>query len=430
MQDDVNNHTNGNGATVGRRVAITGIGVISPLGSDPNKCFEQLLSGTSAVCAYPEDASPVHGLRVAAVVKDFDAAAVVGKKNIKRTARFLQMGLACARAARADSQLAEAGYASDRIGSLFGSSLGGLEMVNENAGGFLSSGLRGVTPFLLPGALNNMAAGMIAIDAAVHGPCYAISAGWASSTIAIGQAFEMVRRGVADAMLAGGSESLADSPLATALLGKSGYFTDVASDGAAASKPFDVSRTGLVAAEGGTVLVLESLEHAKARGATVYAEVLGYASTYAPMAPTERTGWSGPMIDCMRAALRSAAIAPAEIEYINSYGSSSRYTDVMETSAVKEVFGAAAVDKKLWLSSNKGATGHMLGASGAFETAMTSLTLKRGMVPPTANLHSQDPECDLDYMAGAARERRITIAMKNTFAESGHCSSLILRVAA
>ncbi|MET0387879.1 MAG: beta-ketoacyl-[acyl-carrier-protein] synthase family protein [Polyangiales bacterium] len=428
MQDDVIESTNGKHAHVLRRVAITGIGVISPLGSELDKCFEQLAAGSSATDAFNGETSPVRGLPFAAVVRDFDPAAVVGKKNIKRTARFLQMGLSSARMARADAALGDAGYETERVGCLFGSSLGGLEMVNETANGFATSGMRGVSPFLLPGALNNMAAGMIAIDANVHGPCYAVSAGWASSTFAVGQAFEMIRRGAADAMLTGGSESLFESPLATVLLGRSGLFADQADAPTAASKPFDAARRGLVAGEGATMLVLESMDSALARGAKVYAEVIGYASSFAPKATQHRSSWSAMMASCMQYALRSAALDPSEVEYVNAYGSGSQATDAMETTAIKQVFGANA--KQLWLSSYKGAAGHMLGASGAFETAMTSLALQRGVIPPTANLRSPDPACDLDFMAGSARERKVQVAMKNTFGESGHCGSLILRVAA
>jgi 3-oxoacyl-[acyl-carrier-protein] synthase II len=183
-----------------------------------------------------------------------------------------------------------------------------------------------------------------------------------------------------------------------------------------------------MAAEGAAMLVLESFESAAARGATLYAEVLGYASMFAPMANHARGSWTGTMVACMQQALRSASLDPREVQYVNAYGSSSQLTDAMETHAIKQVFGGHA--SELWLSSTKGSVGHMLGASGAFETAMTSLALQRGLVPPTANLKTRDPACDLDYMPGAARERRVTIAMKNTFGESGHCGSLILRIAA
>ncbi|MEY4578186.1 MAG: 3-oxoacyl-[acyl-carrier-protein] synthase 2 [Pseudomonadota bacterium] len=411
-----------------RRVAITGIGVISPVGNDPKQCFEQLLSGTSVVGALPGEASAERGLNVGAVVKDFDAAAVVGKKNIKRTSRFLQMGLACARSARADAALETAKYETARIGCLFGSSLAGLDMVMDTACGFSDSGMPGVSPFLLPGSLNNMAAGMIAIDANVHGPCYAVSAGWSSSMQAIGHAFEMVRRGSADAMLAGGSESLTGAPLAAALLGRTGLFVTESDTPAQASRPFDAARSGLLAGEGAAMLVLEGLDEAIARGAAPYAEIMGYASTFAPTANRARTGWYETMVDCMRNALESAGIDPTEVEYINAYGSSSQATDAMEAKAIKEVFNGHS--SKLWISSSKGVTGHMLGASGAFETAMTSMALKRGIVPPTANMRTPDSGCDLDFMPGAARERRIVIAMKNSFAESGHCGSLILRIVA
>jgi len=341
------------------------------------------------------------------------------------------MWLASSSAARADAALDAAGYESHRVGCLFGSSLGGLDMVHETVTGFNDAGLRGVSPFLLPGALNNMAAGMMAIDANIHGPCYAVTAAWASSTLAIGQAFEMVRRGAVDAMLAGGSESLLEAPLATALLGRSGLFADVAEsseNAAQASKPFDARRRGLVAAEGAVMLVIESLERALARGARPYAEVIGYASAFAPTATRQRSGWQGMMVHAMQGALRSASLEPREVQYIHAYGSASRATDAMETQAIKEVFGANARD--LWLSSTKGACGHMLGASGAFETAITSLALRQGVIPPTAHLSTPDPACDLDYVPGTARQRQLDVAMLNTFGESGHCGSLLLQGAA
>jgi len=409
-----------------RRVAITGIGVVSPSGEDPRQCYEQLLSGVSSTTAYAEDNSPVLGLKAAALVKDFDAGAVVGKKNIKRSARFLQMGLAAARAARVDSALDAAGYPTARVGCLFGSSLGGMDIVQETAAGFLETGMRGVSPFLLPGALNNMVAGMITIDSAINGPCYAVSASWASSTLAIGQAFEMIRHGAADAMVVGGSESLSNVSLSAMVLARGGLFIDsVEEDGSSASRPFDATRRGVVAAEGAAMLILEDLDKALARGVKPYAEILGYASAFAPTATTKRNGWQDVMVNSMRNALNAARVNASDIGYINAYGSSSRVTDVMENHAVKAVFNGAAKD--LWISSNKGAIGHLLGGSGAFEVAMTGLSLQRGVFPPTANLRQADPDCDLDYMPGDAREKSITYAMKNTFSESGHSASLILR---
>jgi 3-oxoacyl-(acyl-carrier-protein) synthase len=269
---------------------------------------------------------------------------------------------------------------------------------------------------------------MAAIDAGANGPCYSVSAGWTSSLIGLGHAYHAIRHGAAEAMITGGAESLVDSPLTTGLLKRSGMFVESSEDPAAAMRPFDATRRGAVATEGAVMLVLETLDAARRRGVVPYAEVVGFASRYEPTATQRRCGWHSVMASCMQDALEQAGVSPEQIGYVNAYGSAQARTDAMETLAVKQVFGAASRD--LWLSSTKGAAGHMLGASGSFEVAMTALSMKTGVVLPTANLRMRDPECDLDYMAGPARERRVEFALKNTFAETGHCGTVVLRSAA
>ena len=404
------------------QVAVTGIGLVSALGNELEASFRALVDGTTAVTPLSAEVSGCSGISTAGLVTDFDEAAVVGRKNVKRSSRYLSFALLAARRAREDAGLSSAGYAASRVGSIFGSALGGLGQVADTYLSFQRSGLHGVSPFTLPASITNMAPGVAAIEAEAKGPCYSISAGWASSAQAISDAYETVRSGRADVMIAGGAEA-GFSPFVFSVLARSGQFARGLPAEQAVQRPFDRGRAGSVASEGAAVLILENLDHARRRGANIYALFRGAAVTYAsPRRPeTQQSAMTG----AMRNAMTDAQLDVTQVDYINAYGSALEQTDRRETAAVKDVFGEHA--RSLSLSSNKGAIGHMLGASAAFEAAMTILTLKHGVAPPTANLSEPDAVCDLDFIPGAAREQRFDVAMSNTFSETGHNVSLIFR---
>lgn len=412
------------------RVVVTGIGIVSAIGAAPDACFDALIEGRSAISALPDEIVGESGIVAGGFVSDFDAGAVVGRKNVRRTSRYLQLTILAARRAFADAGLAADEVAPHRIGNTLGSAIGGLVEVPDSFSGFQRAGLRGVSPYTLPAAIHNMAPGMAAIDAGAKGPCYSVSASWASGACAIADAFGVVRRGSADVVMTGGADACL-SPFVLSLFARGGMFATGVEASEGPSRPFDRQRMGLVPAEGAVVLTLESLTHARRRGAQIYAELSGVGSTYAPTPGTTTATQVTRRLHCMQAAmhtaLQDAHTDAGDVDYVNAYGSGDPVSDRLETESLKGVFGPHA--ESLWVSSNKGAVGHMLGASSAFSTAMTAMSLKRGAVPPTLNLTQPDPECDLDYVPEGARERRLQTTLVNTCSESGHNVALVLKAA-
>ena len=410
-----------------QRVVITGIGMVSALGAELETCFAAVVEGRSALAPLPPEIANRSGIPAAGWLTDFDPADVVGRKYVKRSSRFLQFSILAARRARADAGLSDAGYAPDRVGSVIGSAVAGMDLVTDAFAAFQRLGLRGVSPYTLPASVTNMASGVVAIEADAQGPCYGTHASWASSGCAIGDAYGALVRGDADAMLTGGAEA-SFTPFTVTLLSRTGHFIRNVAATELVSRPFDKNRAGMVGSEGATVMILERMDRARRRGAKIYAEIVGSGSAFAPTAHLSQEDQVPTMVASMRAALRDAKLDPHDVGYINAYGSAGRHADRQETEAVKHVFGDHA--RKLWISSNKGAAGHLLGASGAFEAAMTAKTLQTGTVPPTANLTEPDEHCDLDYVPNSPRQRRFETAMSNTFSESGHCVSLVFRACA
>jgi 3-oxoacyl-[acyl-carrier-protein] synthase II len=361
--------------------------------------------------------------KIAAEVKGFDPEAVMGRKEARRSDRYTQFAVAAAQEAIRDASLDLSAEDPSRVGVLIGSGVGGIGTILQQQEVLRTKGARGVSPFLIPGMLINTAAGHIAIQLGLRGPNYAVASACATGTDAIGTAFEMIRRGDAEVMLAGGSEA----PLVELAVAGFENMTALSARNAEpqrASRPFDAGRDGFVIAEGAAVLVLESLAHAQGRGARIYGELLGYANTedaYHITAPhAEGIG----AVEAMSRALHQAGLAPDAVDYVNAHGTSTPLNDSSETRALKRLMGPHAF--RVPVSSTKSMTGHLLGAAGAVEAAICFLVLQKGIIPPTINYDEPDPDCDLDYVPNAARRANVSVAMSPSFGFGGHNSVLVM----
>jgi 3-oxoacyl-[acyl-carrier-protein] synthase II len=406
-----------------KRVVVTGLGTISPLGNDVSSLWQGLLAGKSGVDTITHYDTRDHKTKFAAQVKDFDAGALFGPREARRMDRFAQFALAAAMQAVQDACLEITDDNRDRIGCVIGSGIGGISTLFEQAQVFIERGPSRVSPFLVPMMIPDTAGGMVAIHLGVRGPNLAVVTACATGTNAVGEATEIIRRGQADVMLAGGSES-GVIPLAMAGLNSMTALSTRNDDPQGASRPFDLKRDGFVMGEGAGVLVLESLEHAQARQAHILAEVLGYGSTndaYHVSAPAENGAGAA---RCMRMALDDAGLALADIDYINAHGTSTPLNDKSETAAIKAVFGEQAY--RIPISSTKSMIGHLLGASGAIEALICVKVLQDGVLPPTINYQTPDPDCDLDYVPNQARPAEVERVMSNSFGFGGHNAAIIL----
>jgi 3-oxoacyl-[acyl-carrier-protein] synthase II len=407
------------------RVVITGLGIISPVGNDVETFWQSLVQGRSGVG--PITLFDPAGLesRFAAEVKGFDPVALFGRKDTRRMDRFTQFAVAAAGQALADSKYEITSESSKRIGCIIGSGIGGIGTVLAEVEVMRTKGAGRVSPFFVPMMLPDTAPGQIAIQFGLKGPNMTIVTACASSANAIGEATEMIRRGAADAILAGGAEA-GLVPLALAGFNVMTAISRRNDAPQKASRPFDLHRDGFVPGEGAAALVVESLDHAQARGARIYAEVLGYgasADAYHITAPQE-TGEGAAA--AMSAALAQSGLEPKDIGYLNAHGTSTQLNDKSETAAIKQVFGPAAY--QLPISSTKSMTGHLLGAAGAVEAVACVKALQTGILPPTINHETPDPECDLDYIPNVARRVPIRTAMSNSFGFGGHNACLIFGI--
>jgi 3-oxoacyl-[acyl-carrier-protein] synthase II len=358
---------------------------------------------------------------VAGEILNFDPLQYLPRRDVVRTDLFIQYALAAAQEALADAKLRLEGQ-SDRVGVSVGSSVGGLPLLLRSYDRFLAEGPEGISPYALPGFLPNMAAGWISMRTGARGPIAAPATACAAGNQAIGDAFRAIQRGEADAMLAGGTDALIH-PIIIAGFCALRALSRQNADPERASRPFDADRDGFVLAEGAGVLVLEALDIAQARGAHIHAELVGYglsADAHHPTAPSTE----GPA-RAMSLALTDAGLRPEDIDYVNAHGTSTPHNDINETRAIKETFGSHA--HRLAVSSTKSMTGHLIGAAGAVEAIATALALERGLVPPTINYESPDPECDLDYVPNSARKARIRAAISNGFAFGGTNATLVFR---
>jgi 3-oxoacyl-[acyl-carrier-protein] synthase II len=408
------------------RIVVTGLGVITSIGSDVNSFWDSLIAGRSGIGPVTRFDSTDIASKVASEVKDFDPATEMDPKEVRRNDRYVHLALGAARRAMTDAGLSKEDLEPERTGVLVGSGIGGLETVESQLGVLFEKGPRRVSPFMIPSLIANIAGGVIAIELGAQGPNFAVVSACASGSHAIGEALRMMRSGLADVMLAGGSEACVTRIGFAGFCSMKAMSTRYNDDPARASRPFDAGRDGFVMGEGAGVLVLETLEHAKARGATIYAELAGYAATCDAYHITSPDLEATALTRCMHLSLDDARQAPEDIAYVNAHGTSTPYNDRSETLALKNVFGAHAKNG-LAISSTKSMTGHLLGAAGGIEAATVCKAIENNMAPPTINYEEPDPECDLDYVPNKAREIPIDVAMTNNSGFGGHNASLIFR---
>lgn len=405
-------------------VVVTGMGAVTPLGIGIDALWSGVVSGRSAVGPITRfDASGL-GTRIAAEVKGFDAEAFFGRKEARRMEPFVQYAVHAARQAVADAGLQNGGLPRSHTGVIIGTGIGGVGILIEQSKVLETQGPRRVSPFLIPMMLPDMAAGQVAIDLGIEGPNMAVISACASGANAIGEAAAMIRRGAAEVMIAGGTEA-AILPIAIAGFNVMGALSTNNEAGPGANRPFDARRDGFVMGEGAGVVVLESLSHARARGARIYGEVAGYgASADATHITAPREDGAG-AIAAMQRALAEAGLSPEDIDYVNAHGTGTLLNDAIETTAIKQVFGGAA--ERIPVSSTKPVTGHLLGAAGAVEAIICLLAMREGAIPPTINYAEPDPACDLDYVPNQARAARLRATMSNSFGFGGHNACLVFR---
>jgi 3-oxoacyl-[acyl-carrier-protein] synthase II len=408
-----------------RRVVITGLGVVSALGQDVDTFWNRIISGQcgiDTITCFDPSAFPT---QVAAQVRDFNPApAFPSPKEVRRADRFSQFGVYAGWQALRDSGLDFKSVNRDEVGVFIGSGIGGLETVTEQHKVLLEKGPNRVSPFMIPMLISNIASGMLSMYFDLRGPNFATCSACATANHALGEAWRTIKMGDARVMLAGGAEATI-VPIGIAGFCAMKAMSTRNQDPKRASRPFDKERDGFVMGEGSGVLVLEDLEHARARGARIYCELAGYGNTadayHLTAPPPEGEGAAR----CMRMALRSAGLNPGDISYINAHGTSTPQGDIAETEAIKTVFGDAA--NKVAVSSTKGATGHMLGAAGAVEMIVCAKAIQTDTVPPTINYEVPDPACDLDYVPNTARSLKVAAAVNNSFGFGGHNATLVAK---
>lgn len=407
-----------------RRVVVTGLGGVTPVGNNVTDIWNNLLQGKSGIGPITRFDASDYTTQFGGEVKNFDPEALFGSKEARRMDRLTHFALEAGRQAIEDAGLPQANVDRTRTGVIIGSAMGGVATLLAQNNILEAKGVRRVSPFTIPMMLPDTPAAQLAIEYGYMGPSMSITSACATGTNAVGEAFEMIARDSADIIVAGGADSLI-LPIIFAGFCVMKAFSTRNEDPQGACRPFDIDRDGFVAAEGAAVLVLEELEHAKARGATIYAEFIGYgASVDANNMASPLPDGSGAAL-AMKAAIRRAGIAPAEVDYLNAHGTSTQLNDPAETNAVKVVLGDHAY--KIAVSSTKSMTGHLLGGAGALEAIVCAKTLQTGIIAPTINYHKPDPECDLDYTPNVARERDVQIAMSNSFGFGGHNATVVLK---
>lgn len=406
------------------RVVITGLGVISPIGMTKEEFWNSLVAGKCGIDHVTSFDVSQYPCRIAGEIPDFDPTVYIEKREAKKLDRFTQLGAAAALSAWEDAGLERDGLEREDAGVLIGSGIGGIRTIEEQLEVLRTKGTRRVSPYLVPALIANMASGYVSILLKLRGPNTAVVTACATSSHAIGDAYQIIRRGDAAVMVAGGAEA-AISHLAFAGFCAARALSTRNDEPKRASRPFDLKRDGFVMGEGAGVVILESLEHALGRGARIYGEVVGYGMSgdaYHFTAPDpEGTG----AYLSMKKALQSAAVEPSQVDYINAHGTSTEYNDKIETAAIKRLFGARAYE--IPISSTKSMTGHLLGAAGAVELIATILSMQHQVVHPTINYEYPDPDCDLDYVPNKPREHRIDLAISNSFGFGGTNATLVVK---
>ncbi|MGW8247366.1 MAG: beta-ketoacyl-ACP synthase II [Acidiferrobacterales bacterium] len=407
-----------------RRVVITGIGVLSPVGIGLEQNWTNILAGNSGIRTISLFDATGYPSTVAGEVPDFDVTQYLSPKEAKKMDRFIQLGMAAGIEAVKDSGLEITDANADRIGVHIGSGIGGIGTIENTTQTVLEKGPRRVSPFYVPSAIINMISGNLSIMFNMKGPNLSMVTACSTATHAIGDAGRLIEYGDADVMVAGGAEAPI-TPTAVAGFGNAKALTGRNDDPAGASRPWDLGRDGFVISEGAGVVVLEEYEHAKARGAKIYAELAGFGLSGDAYHMTSPSMGGEGAARCMRNALRNAGIDADAVDYVNAHGTSTPPGDLAETLAVKSVFGDNA--RSVAVSSTKSMTGHLLGAAGGIEAIYTAMAIKHQVAPPTINLDNPDPECDLDYVPNTAREMKIDVAMSNSFGFGGTNGTLVLR---
>jgi 3-oxoacyl-[acyl-carrier-protein] synthase II len=408
-----------------RRVVITGMGAVTPLGLDVPSTWASLLAGKSGISPITAWDASKFATRFAGQVKGFEPRQhFFNEKDSRRADRYTQMAMASAKEAVKHSGLDPQQVELDRVGVLIGSGIGGLKSLADQDENLLTKGPNRVSPFMIPMMITNMAAGLISMEFGFGGPNMCVVTACASANNCIGEAWRLIRDDEAEVILAGGSEASCE-PLGISGFGAMRALSTRNDEPERASRPFDKDRDGFVMAEGAAVVIVEELEHARKRGATILAELTGYGLTADAYHMTSPAPGGAGAVRAMKNTLKRAGLAPEKVDYINAHGTSTPVGDVAETEAIKAVFGEHA--KKLAVSSTKSMTGHLLGAAGAAELIFCIKAIEESILPPTINLDNPDPACDLDYVAHKAREQRIDVAMSNSFGFGGHNATVLVQ---
>ncbi len=407
-----------------RRVVVTGLGITSPLGTGLEKNWDALTNGRSGIAPITHFDASDFPVKFAGEIRDLNLDDFIDKKEARKMDLFIHYALAAATMAITDSGLEINDDNAERVGVVVGSGMGGLPSIEKYHGAFIEGGYRKISPFFIPMSIINLAAGQISIQHGAKGPNIAPVSACATGTHAIGDAFRMIQRGDADAIISGGSESTV-CPLGIGGFSVMKALSTRNDDPVAASRPFDKNRDGFVMGEGSGIVVLEEYESAKKRGARIYAEVLGYGLTADAHHLTAPSPGGEGAARCMQMALDTAGLNPEDVDYVNAHGTSTPFNDLYETMAIKSVFGDHA--RKLMISSTKSMTGHLLGAAGGVEAIFTLLAMARGFVPPTINYTEPDPECDLDYVPNEARQADVQVAISNSLGFGGTNATILFR---
>lgn len=407
-----------------KRVVVTGLGAITPIGNTLTEYWEGLLSGRNGIGPITLFDASRHACRFAGEVKGFDPHEYLDRKEAKRMDRFAQFAVAASKQAIADAQLDINDLNAEQVGVIIGTGIGGLKVLEDQQEIYLNRGPDRCSPFMIPMMIANMAAGLTAIHAGAKGPNSCPVTACAAGSNAVGDAFRMIQRGYAQAMICGGTEA-AITPLGVAGFAAARALSTRNDDPAHACRPFDRDRDGFVMGEGAGILILEELEHAKSRGARIYAEIVGYGMTCDAYHMTLPVQGGVGAATAMQLALKDANITPDRVSYVNAHGTSTPANDVTETAAIKRALGDSAY--KVAVSSTKSMTGHLLGGSGGIEAVATAMAVANDRIPPTINIENLDPECDLDYVPDESRAQTVDVALSNSFGFGGHNVTLVFK---
>ncbi|MDR0728071.1 MAG: beta-ketoacyl-ACP synthase II [Puniceicoccales bacterium] len=409
-----------------KRVVVTGMGLVTPLGDELELFWQRLTAGVSGIGRITRFDTTHCECRVGAEVKDFDPERFMDPKEARRNDRFAQFAVAAAQKALRDASFSPQGTnEAERLGVVIGSGIGGMETIQVQTGRFHQSETRRVSPFMIPSLICNIASGVVAIEVGAKGPNFSVVTACAAGSHSIGEAFQLLRLGKADVMLAGGSEAPLTELSFAGFCAMKALSTSFNEDPAHACRPFDAKRDGFVMGEGAGVLVLETLAHAQCRGARIYAELVAYEASCDAHHITAPDPEGEGLSLCLRRLLKGANCAPEEVDYINAHGTSTLYNDRSETLSIKRVFGQAA--RTIPISSTKSMTGHLLGAAGGIEAIATVQSIVSGLIPPTINYEFPDPDCDLNYVPNVALRREVRTALSENLAFGGHNAALLFR---